>query len=341
MPLCQAVKAQENATNTLHFQYFASLKTKDVLTIAKAQVYLMALQKAHATLLTHKALRFGIKEPLRQQALVSALSKPIFTEKKLNTPEASSITVILVPHSKGVVEKEISIYLKQESLLDLRQEWLHLFQKNTQEATKLLTILSTQRPHSKDKEVTTSAPFHGEVRHKVKAEHITEHIQTKLHPIVKRLEALFSLHTALHFFQERWQEPHKALTFLQDAVQKDAHMTMAWACLAEVYLQLDHMNEALHSVNTTLTLENNRARTLYIRGLIHLRLHQPSTAILDFNTALALQPHNASWLRARGAAHMVLENEQAMCNDFAKACTLGDCQGLIISREKGQCLRPQ
>ncbi len=315
--LCLVVPKAQAQDISLLFSYGDRVENEATRTIMQSRAYVLALQRMHKELLRHKALAFGIKNESMQLALISILYTPIFTEKKISGPHNSSMQVHLKPKNATVVEKEIATYLKQESLLHLRLEWLNLLQESTQKSGKLyreLTSKNSQLPENKIKD-----------------------LQKKIPPMAQRLEALWILGSALELFQEQWLKPQEAEKLLQNALQKDAKLAIIWACLGEVQLQQDKVRQALESINNALKLESNRARALYIRGLGHLRLHQPSTAKVDFDAALALQPDISAWHMARGAAYLMLEDFVLMCDDFTQACATGQCEGLIMARKQGHC----
>ncbi len=314
--LCFIVPKAQAQDISLLFSYGNRLENEATRTIMQSRAYTLALQRIHKELLRHKALAFGIKDESMQLALISILYTPIFTEKKLSGPHNSSMQVHLRPKT-AAVEKEITTYLKQESLLQLRLEWLKLLQENTQKSGELYKELTSKKSQLHENQV--------------------EDLQKRIQPLAQRLEALWILNTALEFFQEQWLKPQEAEKILRKALQKDAKLAIIWACLGEVQLQQDKVRQALESVNNALNLESNRARALYIRGLGHLRLHQPSTAKVDFDAALTLQPNTSAWHMARGAAYLMLEEFVLMCDDFTQACATGQCEGLIMARKQGHC----
>ncbi len=298
--------------------------------------YIQALQHMHATLATQRALAFGLQDPTAQMALVAELYTPHFSQTHL--PSGITVTVHL-QEKKSATPAHIRDLLTHKSLLDLRQEWLQLIQKNAQNAYNFLLMSSGFGSNANTK---THAIIIDHINPLYKEPTTDFHKQLTREALIsaQNLEALWLFHTALNHFQEIWSEPALVAQLMQKALVLQKDTAMFWACLGEVQLQMDNPQEAIQSLNEALRVQPTRARALYIRALAYLRLQQPSLAKIDLSAALAMQQPRASWLNARGAAHMLLEDYELMCADFTEACAQGDCQGLQNARTRNLCLPP-
>jgi Flp pilus assembly protein TadD len=57
----------------------------------------------------------------------------------------------------------------------------------------------------------------------------------------------------------------------------------------------------------------------------------------DFNKAIQLTPDNADAYNNRGIVYFLQGNSKLGCNDSQKACALGNCKALEITKSKGDC----
>lgn len=171
----------------------------------------------------------------------------------------------------------------------------------------------------------------------------------------QRLEALWRALGAAQGAPGGWVCAPEALPALERAVNGAPENAALWLLLAEARLQRDLPQGAVEAAGEALgrlgegspTAANARleARARYVRGLGHWRLGQPALAEADLDAALragppesaALGEERARRLRARGAVRLLRRNVDGMCEDFAAACALGDCEGLAVARSRGHC----
>jgi len=57
----------------------------------------------------------------------------------------------------------------------------------------------------------------------------------------------------------------------------------------------------------------------------------------NYNQAIRLNPNNAWAYNNRGASYYSLNNNNSACDDWRKACELGDCDILNWAKQKGIC----
>ncbi len=315
--IAHAAASKPSFERTLTFSCADDMPTETALSIIRSMLYLQTLRDAHKDLASNKVLSFGIKEDFMQMALISQLYTPNFQVENLeNEPRGDKKMSITLKQDSTNLSEDMSKHLGEKTLLDMRLEWLTLVQENAKKGEDYLLIASGIRQSALEPPA----------------------IVAKANDVAKTLDALWLLDTALKNFYERWHEPKKVEELLLKAIKINDKLPLIWACLGEVQLQLDAPAKALESVNKSLSLQADRGYALYIRGLGHLRLQQPSMAKVDFDAALALEPDTVPWLRARGATLMFLEQYDLMCKDFNKACSLGDCEGLMTARKRKLCL---
>ncbi|BFR49362.1 tetratricopeptide repeat protein [Nitratidesulfovibrio sp. HK-II] len=138
-----------------------------------------------------------------------------------------------------------------------------------------------------------------------------------------------------------WGAPPEAmLRHMRRAVALDARNPLLWNALGEALLLLDRPQDAMEAQDRALKLSPGFARALHARAVCHLRLQMPALAVEDASAAIRLRPDVAAHWRVRGAAWQVRGEPGPMCDDFYRACALGDCEGLRLARGRGQCRPP-
>ncbi|HCG03875.1 MAG TPA: hypothetical protein DEV75_01745 [Desulfovibrio sp.] len=130
------------------------------------------------------------------------------------------------------------------------------------------------------------------------------------------------------------------LRHMRRAVALDARNPLLWNALGEALLLLDRPQDAMEAQDRALKLSPGFARALHARAVCHLRLQMPALAVEDASAAIRLRPDVAAHWRVRGAAWQVRGEPGPMCDDFYRACALGDCEGLRLARGRGQCRPP-
>ncbi|MDR3045379.1 MAG: tetratricopeptide repeat protein [Desulfovibrio sp.] len=134
--------------------------------------------------------------------------------------------------------------------------------------------------------------------------------------------------------------PEAMLRHMRRAVALDARNPLLWNALGEALLLLDRPQDAMEAQDRALKLSPGFARALHARAVCHLRLQMPALAVADASAAIRLRPDVAAHWRVRGAAWQVRGEPGPMCDDFYRACALGDCEGLSLARGRGLCRPP-
>lgn len=162
------------------------------------------------------------------------------------------------------------------------------------------------------------------------------------------LQGLWLTQQALVLAPEGWLAAPTSLAALDLASRLAAACPVTHLLLAEARVQRNLPQYAIAAATEALRLWPELGRARYVRALAHWRLQQLALAEDDFTVALAPQqavppqgPELARRLRARGAVRLVEQKTDGLCEDFSRACALGDCDGLAHAREQGLCLPEQ
>ncbi len=318
-----AMASSPHAKASLTFSYAKGIDGEDAATIVSSLVYEKALQQAYASLAPQRVLAFAMPEKMVQMALVSELFTEQFRVEGGTQMGSGTVTVSieLMPKHSLALENTVGLLLPQQNLLAMRLEWLRALKQHAALGKEFLLRASGIKADAPTAEYGSFSSLHEEAA-----------------KISRYLQALWIFDTALDHFTEIWQQPQEVARLMRQALQLSPHTPLFWACLGEAQLSMDDAQGAVQSLHKALHLQPMRGRALYIRALAYLRLEQPSLASIDLSAALVVEPENATWLEARGAAHSLLDEENAMCQDFAKACALGQCGGLQNARKKQLCL---
>lgn len=158
-----------------------------------------------------------------------------------------------------------------------------------------------------------------------------------LQSILNEMRALELFTSLLPLYDQHWSLPGKTREELARAERLAPDNPLILTALAEVLLQLDRPVQAFDAVSRALAREPGYARAHDVKGAVLLRQRLPSLAAEAFGQAISLSPNTVSYYTHRASAYLVLEEEDAMCADFQKVCSLGNCEGLQWAREHERC----
>ena len=97
-------------------------------------------------------------------------------------------------------------------------------------------------------------------------------------------------------------------------------------------------DKALEYLNKAITLDSKYAKAYNNRGLAWSNKGDYDRAILDYNKAIELNPKYAEAYNNRGFVYMIgLGKQIEACSDLKRACDLGDCRGIKVARQNGDC----
>ena len=155
------------------------------------------------------------------------------------------------------------------------------------------------------------------------------------------LIALVHLRAALLPTSDDWLTRGTALETLEEAARQKPEDPWIHVLLAEARLNRHLPQLAQKSASQALSLAPDLLRARYVRALAHWQLQQFGLAENDLSVILKHEGNEEALLptlRARGALRMLLGRFQGMCQDFSRACSLGDCDGLRHARSLAHCL---
>ena len=95
--------------------------------------------------------------------------------------------------------------------------------------------------------------------------------------------------------------------------------------------------KAIEYLNNAIKLQPDYAQAYYNRGNAYYGLGLYQRAIKDYNETIRLKPKDVDAYYNRGNAYFNRGNNKLGCRDAQKACALGDCKLLDLSKAKGLC----
>lgn len=341
--------ASRAASHTAEVAFGGDVRRETAASIARCAARLGLLRTLADELSHETAISMGTESPLRRLAVAAALHPNMTTEQAVRGyPPDVTVAVTLrsqdttpaqdtappthtdtppAPPQRtlsrdGVLPGQISasplhMVLRNEQALTLRQAALARQTALLDEAEDLAHRAALHRQRNG---VDSHSPY-----------------GARIQALAAALDGLQQYEQALAHLNGLWSNPATLLPLLREATTLAPGEALTWNALGEVLLQMDRPQDALEAQTQALALEMEFARAHAARGLAYLRLNLPALAVEDLSAALRLQPDEPSWLRARGAAWMVREEFVPMCDDFYRACVLGDCEGLGQAREQGRC----
>lgn len=285
---------------------------------ARNAAWLAALRPAARKLESRTAVQLGAATLSRRLALTAAVFAPVTRFSPDDGAKEGEVTATVRLPAPSDLSSRLRTALRHPEVLALYTRALEAMKKDAAEGQELaMRAAELRRSHGQG------------------ADHIF--IQ-RIQYLAARLEALVIYTTVLRQLGGRWEDPAAAARELRRAVALDKNNPLIWCALGEAQLQQDLPQAALESLDKAVALMPDMARALYFRGLAQLRLQQSSLAEADLTAALRLCPEMPQWLRTRGAIRMVRKDYGPMCEDFYRACMLGDCDGLEAARKRLQCL---
>ncbi|MGJ3521667.1 tetratricopeptide repeat protein [Nitratidesulfovibrio sp. D1] len=360
-----ATAATTHAASTVTVPFGGGLRKESALVIARSAARLAALREGMPILREGAAASFAAlaaHDPQRRLAVASAVLATRVTAIRVEgyPPEVRvAVTVQAVP-PPGMASGDAAVagsgdaaadgsdlvraVLRNESLLELHEEALRREAALTEEA--LDAAQATARHvarHGGDDE----SPFAQRLGALARSLEALELYRACLTGIPAEGEAQDGDSAAVPAPQAAngagngWGlAPEAVLRHMRRAVTLDARNPLLWNALGEALLLLDRPQDAMEAQDRALRLSPGFARALHARAVCHLRLQMPALAVEDASAAIRLRPDVAAHWRVRGAAWQVRGEPGPMCDDFYRACALGDCEGLRLARGRGQCRPP-
>jgi protein O-mannosyl-transferase len=103
------------------------------------------------------------------------------------------------------------------------------------------------------------------------------------------------------------------------------------------YGKLDRHQMAIADYTEAIRLKPDHNEALSNRGVAYVNLNQYQRAIEDYNEAIRLKPDDADAYNNRGTTYLLQGKKKLACSDAKKACQLGNCKALEITKSDGDC----
>ncbi len=103
------------------------------------------------------------------------------------------------------------------------------------------------------------------------------------------------------------------------------------------YFKQGQHHLAVEYFNKAISSKKDYADAYHNRGAAYVELGKYDRAIDDYNESIRLKPGYADSYNNRGIVYMLKNERESACRDFQKACSLGDCKLLELSKGKGDC----
>lgn len=137
-------------------------------------------------------------------------------------------------------------------------------------------------------------------------------------------------YTKLSQYQLAFEDFNKAIRLKPDCADCYYNWGYAYDKLSQYQLAIKYYNQAIR-------VDPNYTKAYNNRGLSYAKLGQYQHAIEDFNKAISLNQDYADTYINRGASYLMEGNDKLGCPDAQKACALGNCKLLELTKGKGYC----
>lgn len=151
------------------------------------------------------------------------------------------------------------------------------------------------------------------------------------------LDALERYRALLARYADGWDLRENIQNDLEELLLAAPDNPLIHGALAEVLYQREKPQQAQQHIDAALANAPLYSYLHDTRGLILLQLKLPALATQSFAEAIAQDSHNPSYYQHRGTSLLVQNKLVQMCQDFSKACVLGDCTGYQWAHEQGLC----
>jgi len=126
-----------------------------------------------------------------------------------------------------------------------------------------------------------------------------------------------------------------AIESYNEAIRRTPDNAFYYNNRGSAYYKLGQYQHAFDDFSQAIRFKPDYADAYYNRGVAYSRSDQYPLAIEDFNKAIQLTPDNADAYNNRGIVYFLQGNSELGCNDAQKACALGNCKALKITKSKG------
>ncbi len=134
-----------------------------------------------------------------------------------------------------------------------------------------------------------------------------------------------------------YQQYEQALREFNTALGIDPRSFRDWANRGDVYFHLGQYQQALHDYDTALKIKPEYVKVHNNKGIIYLTIKQHNQALDAFNLAIQYDSTYSAAYVNRGQVYSEIQRLPDACQDWAKACQLGDCRVIEMDAVKRLC----
>lgn len=128
-------------------------------------------------------------------------------------------------------------------------------------------------------------------------------------------------------------------------IPQDAHQAVPpTSNLADVFynqgnsfIKEKQYEKAIEYYNQAIYFNPHLSDAYFNRGNAYSYIGRYQRAEVDYSRVISLKPNFRNAYHNRGLIYLALRNFEHACDDFMKACDLGDCSALSWAWDKGIC----
>jgi tetratricopeptide (TPR) repeat protein len=135
----------------------------------------------------------------------------------------------------------------------------------------------------------------------------------------------------------RFTDPKTAIEYLNNTIKLQPDYDKAYLNRGIAYANLSQYHRAITDYNEAIRLKPDDSSAYLNRGRAYSKLDQYKLALKDFDESIRLKPDFMLAYITRGTAYFIHRNKKLACSDAQKACELGDCKLLELSKRKKFC----
>lgn len=140
-----------------------------------------------------------------------------------------------------------------------------------------------------------------------------------------------------HSFSDLGQK-QRAIDDYTKAISLKQDFIYAYFSRGATYQNLKQYQQAIMDFDKVIALEPNLADAYKNRASSYLKIYQFQRAIESYDHFIRLRPNDASGYTGRGFAYLLLDDSSLRaCNDYEKACSMGDCKSYNSAKESKVC----
>jgi tetratricopeptide (TPR) repeat protein len=130
----------------------------------------------------------------------------------------------------------------------------------------------------------------------------------------------------------------QAIKDFNKALEINSKYALAYNNRGFAYANKGKYDQAIKDFNKALEINPKNTEAYYNRGIAYDKKGKYDQAIKDFSKVLEINPKFAMAHSNRGFTYFVnLGNKVKGCDDWKKACELGECKNYNLAKQQGDC----